>query len=254
MKIKILFFLLILISVFQYAYSQDINFPKKPEYMKFLVHYGVLDGGEMELLVDENLYKVDDKVCHHVSLVGKTIGSVDWFTSIRNEWHSYIDTTNGLSYKFTRNIKENKYAKVEQTVFDRATNVAIVNTKLDTSSFKIDNYPVQQLSQDMISAYFAFRFYDFEDVRKKDTLTISVFIEDKLYDFKMRYLGKEKIKTIFGKKTKAIVICPILPPNKIFSGKDAIKSYFSDDEMRLPLKVKASLFVGSIEVDLVEYR
>lgn len=70
----------------------------------------------------------------------------------------------------------------------------------------------------------------------------------------MRYLGKEKIKTIFGKKTKAIVISPILPDNKIFSGKDAIKAYFSDDGLRLPLKVKASLWVGSAEVDLVEYK
>jgi hypothetical protein len=252
---KRLFLLSICFLQFQILlFAQEIKFPKKPEYMKYLVHYGVLDGGEMELRVDENMYRIDDKICHHVSLIGKTIGSVDWFTNIRNEWHSYIDTTTGLSYKFTRHIKENNYKKVEQTVFDRNSKLAIVSTKLDTSSYKIDNFGITSLTQDMISAYFAFRFYDFEDVRKKDTLTISVFLEDKLFSFKMRYLGKEKIKTIFGKKTKAIVISPILPENKIFSGKDAIKAYFSDDVYRLPLKVKASLWVGSAEVDLVEYQ
>ena len=236
------------------TFAQVIKFPKKPEKMKFLVHYGILDGGEMELKVDEGLFKLDDKICHHVSLTGKTIGSVDWFTTIRNEWHSYIDTSNGLTYQFNRNIKENNYRKVEKTTFDRESNQAIVTTKMDTSSFKIETYEMNTQTQDMISAYFAFRFYDFEDVRKKDTLTINVFLEDKLFSFKMRYLGKEKIKTIFGKKTKAIVISPILPDNKIFSGKDAIKAYFSDDGLRLPLKVKASLWVGSAEVDLVEYK
>ena len=250
---KYIFILLCLLD-FKIGFAQAISFHKKPEYMKYLVHYGILDGGEMVFTVDENLYKVDDKICHHVALLGKTIGAIDWFSPISNEWHSYIDTTNGLSYKFTRNIKENNYRKVEQTVFDRGNNLAIVNTKVDTSSFKIDNFNTQPMTQDMISAYFAFRFYDFEDVRKKDTLTISVFLEDKLFSFKMRYLGKAKIKTIFGKKTKSIVLSPILPANKIFSGKDAIKAYFSDDASRLPLKIKASLWVGSAEVDLVEYK
>lgn len=251
---KKLVFILFFILFHTLGFGQEISFNKKPEYMKYLVHYGVMDGGEMEFHVDESLYQIDGKICHHISLLGKTIGMVDWFSSIRNEWHSYIDTTNGLTYKFTRNIKENNYRKVEQTIFDRSKNQAIVNTKVDTSSFKVDNYNTLPLTQDMISAYFAFRFYDFEDIHKKDTLTISVFLEDKLFSFKMRYLGKEKIKTIFGKKTKAIVISPILPENKIFSGKDAIKAYFSDDAFRLPLKIKAGLWVGSAEVDLVEYK
>lgn len=251
---KIFYTVLVVVFVQSIALAQECSFVKKPEYMKYLVHYGILDAGELVLTVDESLYNIDNKVCHHVSLSGKTIGSVDWFTTIRNEWHSFIDTSNGLSYQFSRNIKENSYKKVEKTTFDRDSKMAIVTTKVDTSSFKIDNFEITSQTQDMISAYFAFRFYDFEDVRKKDTLTISVFLEDKLFSFKMRYLGKEKIKTIFGKKTKAIVIAPILPENKIFSGKDAIKAYFSDDKARLPLKIKASLWVGSAEVDLVEYK
>ena len=70
----------------------------------------------------------------------------------------------------------------------------------------------------------------------------------------MRYIGKKKIKTIFGKKTKAIVISPIMPPNKMFKSGDDIRAYFSDDELKIPLKMEAELVVGSIEAELKEYR
>ncbi len=237
-----------------FAFSQQTNINRKPEYMKFDVQYGILDGGQVEIKVDTGLQYIDGKVCHKIGMWAQTVGMVGWFSKINNEWYSLVDTTTKLPYKFVRNIQENNYRLKEVSTYDRAKSEVFVSTQTDTSEFKVNVYKTSAFAHDLVSAYFAFRFYDFADVRKKDTLSIPVFIEDKQYIFKMRYIGKKKIKTIFGKKTKAIVISPIMPPNKMFKSGDDIRAYFSDDEFKIPLKMEAELVVGSIEAELKEYR
>jgi len=254
MKKSIYIFLItIALPIFSYSQIQKIQLNKKPEYMKFNVDYGLLNGGKLEIMVDTGVVNIDNHICHKINMKGYTAGMVGWFSTIDNEWFSLIDTTTGLPYKFNRKIIENTYKKTESTTFDRAKNMVYVTVKTDTSSYEVKDYPIDNQSHDIISAYFAFRFYDFEDIRKKDTLTIPFFLDDKLYQFKMRYVGKKKIKTIFGKK-KALVISPILPPNKMFSSGESIKVYFSDDKYRIPLKMQASLVIGSITAILDEYK
>ena len=47
---------------------------------------------------------------------------------------------------------------------------------------------------------------------------------------------------------------PIMPKNGIFSGKDAIKFWISDDQRKIPLKIRAQLFIGAVEVDITDYQ
>jgi hypothetical protein len=84
-----------------------------------------------------------------------------------------------------------------------------------------------------------------------DTIAIPAFFEDKLYDFKILYQGKETIETDFG-KIKTLVIKPIMPDNKIFAGENSISCFLSDDPNKIPLKIRADLFIGSAEVELVK--
>ena len=45
-----------------------------------------------------------------------------------------------------------------------------------------------------------------------------------------------------------------MPENKLFNGQDAIKVWLSDDEDKIPLKVKAEMFIGAIEIDIKKYQ
>ena len=40
----------------------------------------------------------------------------------------------------------------------------------------------------------------------------------------------------------------------VFSGKEAIKIWMSADEDRIPLKIRANMFIGGVEVDVTEYK
>ena len=64
--------------------------------------------------------------------------------------------------------------------------------------------------------------------------------------------NKKEIRTKFG-KVASIEMAPIMPDNKIFRGENSIKFWVSDDINRVPLKIRAKLFVGAFEVELTDY-
>ncbi|MCK5278638.1 MAG: DUF3108 domain-containing protein, partial [Cyclobacteriaceae bacterium] len=51
----------------------------------------------------------------------------------------------------------------------------------------------------------------------------------------------------------AFLMSPIMPKNTFFRGKNPIKAWISDDKFRIPLKVKAELLIGSLEIDIRSY-
>jgi hypothetical protein len=85
-----------------------------------------------------------------------------------------------------------------------------------------------------------------------DTIKLKAFFEDKLYDFKIKYLGKVKLNTKFG-SIQSIKLTPIMPDNDLFDGENSIRVYLSDDKNKVPLKIQADMFVGAVEVDLKSY-
>jgi hypothetical protein len=44
-----------------------------------------------------------------------------------------------------------------------------------------------------------------------------------------------------------------MPKNTFFRGNNPIKAWISDDKFRIPLKVKAELLIGALEIDIRSY-
>jgi hypothetical protein len=93
---------------------------------------------------------------------------------------------------------------------------------------------------------------NYEDFKSKDTIRLRGIFENKTYDFKILYLGKEIVKTKFG-KINSFIISPIMPENSLFRGENPIKMWISNDSNRIPLKVEAELLLGSLDLDMVCY-
>ena len=104
----------------------------------------------------------------------------------------------------------------------------------------------------MVSAYLHLSAIHFNKLTKNDTIQMNVFLEDSTFRFQIRYLGKEKIKTKYGKR-QSYKISPVMPDNSIFSKEEAIICWLSADADKIPLKLRAKLVVGAVEMDLVKY-
>jgi len=80
-----------------------------------------------------------------------------------------------------------------------------------------------------------------------------MFMDNEKYDLYIRYLGKETIKTKYG-KFRAIKFKPLLVKGTIFEGGEKMLVWVSDDANHLPLRVESPISVGSIKVDMMSYR
>lgn len=223
------------------------------ERVEYLAHYGFINAGEAVIRLSDEQHQINGKSCYKVEIEGRTTGMFRLGMRVDDLWRSYIDTQTGLPQRFHRDIKENKYTKVETVNFDQEAGKAYVRHVTKSRPEKKETYEMDPHSQDMISGYYHLRGIDFSQYQKGDTITIDAFFEDKPYDFRLRFLGKSQVKTRIG-KYDALVMAPIMPESSIFDGENSIQFWISDDKYRIPLKIRANMFIGAVEVEVVEYQ
>ncbi len=221
------------------------------EHLKYYAHYGFIKAAEGEVFVDRRIASVNDRPCYKVDIYGQTTSFFDVIARVRNHWGSYIDTAAIIPQKFYRYIDEGEYKRNEIMEYDHKNDSLFVHV-LDRETRQLDHierYAVPDNVQDVVSGFFYLRTIDFNRHTPGDTLAIDGFYKNKVFDFKVRYVGKETIKTKLG-KIRAIKIAPVMPKNSVFDGKDSIHLWLSDDDNKIPLKVRSEMFVGAIELDI----
>ncbi len=81
----------------------------------------------------------------------------------------------------------------------------------------------------------------------------NVFFDDEIYNLKVKYSGKGRVKTKFG-KIDVLKLNPILPPNKMFDGEDAIRIWVSDDQNHVPVLIEVDFKIGSVSMELKSFQ
>lgn len=224
------------------------------EQLEYRVHYGIINAGVATMKIDDRIHTINGRPSYKIDVYGKSVGVFDLFTKIRDNWGAYVDTAALLPHRGYRNIEEGRYRKYEIVDFDQ------VNGKAKMTWLDRDTKRPKETKQfvtptevlDMVSGYYYLRTLNFSQYRPGDIIALEAFFDEEMYDFKIRYIRKEKLKTAVG-EINAIVLRPIIPENKLFKGEDAIEVWISDDTNRIPLKIKASMFVGAVEIDIVKY-
>lgn len=104
----------------------------------------------------------------------------------------------------------------------------------------------------MSSIYYA-RNIDFNKYKPGDKIPFTMFLDNEVYNLYIRYMGKETIKTKYG-KFRAIRFKPLLVQGTIFEGGEKMEVWVSDDGNKIPLRVESPISVGSVKVDMMNYR
>lgn len=227
------------------AYRRVVNTSFGPgEHLEYRVHYGFLNAAEAIVDVSPTLYKVNERPCYRVNVDGRTVGAFDLVTRIRDTWRSYIDTSAILPQKFYSNLQENKYRKEENITFNHEANTVKAEERTERDVFKVpDNV------HDFISGYYFLRTFDFSRISSGQVIELPAFYDDTVYNMKVRYRGKDVIKTKFG-KINVLKLNPVLPQNQLFKDEESIRIFVSDDANKVPVKVEVDLWVGSMVMDL----
>ncbi|MEJ7609612.1 MAG: DUF3108 domain-containing protein [Ferruginibacter sp.] len=189
------------------------------------------------------LERFNGKPVYHAVGEGKSYAFFDKFFKVRDRYESYIDTGNMSPYKFLRNVEEGGHKIYNNVTFNQAANTAVSTTGV----FKITD-----CMQDVVSAMYYARNIDWNKYKPGDKIPFDMFLDNEIYHLYIRYMGKEKIKTQYG-KFNAIKIKPLLIKGTIFEGGEKLTAWVSDDPNRLILRVESPISVGSIKVDMMSY-
>ncbi len=80
-----------------------------------------------------------------------------------------------------------------------------------------------------------------------------MFFDDETTKFKLKFIGRQDITTKFG-VVSSMVFRPMVQSGRVFKEQESVTVWISDDENRLPLRIKAELAVGSIKADLDAFK
>jgi hypothetical protein len=223
---------------------------KRGEVIEYRLHYGFINAGEGVVETSPDLYRINNRACYRVTVSGKTVGAFDAMYKVRDTWRSYIDTGALITQRFYWDIHEGGFTK-EETVFFDHVNKKIRSEEKNEPTHEFDKIPDNL--QDLISGYYYLRNLDFSTLKENDMIPVKGFFDDKYFDFKIKYKGKEVVKTKFG-KINCLKLIPIMPKNDLFDGEGSISFFVTDDMNKIPVKVSAKMFIGAIEVDLKSYK
>lgn len=223
------------------------------EELQFRLNYGFVTAGKAVIRVDNHLYKINESPCYRMSVHGWSTGMFSLGFKIKDLWLSYIDTTRFVPLKSLRNIEEGNYILHEETFYDYEQKLAHVYQKHPDREKQIHVVTVPGYVQDIVSGFYELRRINFNKLTIGDTINVKAFFEKENYDFKVRYMGKGTVKTDAG-RFKAIKIVPVMPKNALFDGKESIRAWISDDKNKIPLLAEAEMFVGTVKLQLTDYK
>ena len=231
------------------AYSQEKTAAfKSGEWLRYKMSYsGFFRAGTAILEIEETSLK--GKKVYHTKGSGWTSGMIKWFFKVEDVYESYFDKDTIKPYVFKRKMDEGGYKKHIITNFDYNSNKAYVQDFLKQKDTAVPFSNVQ----DILSSFYYLRNQEVKNLEKGDEITIDMFMDSRVYPFKLRFLGKEVLSTKFG-KIKALIFRPMVQSGRIFKAQESVTLWITDDSNKIPIKMKADLSVGSLRAELEAYK
>ncbi|WP_109098691.1 DUF3108 domain-containing protein [Aquimarina sp. AU58] len=242
--------ILLLITSIVPAFAQDSHKAfDSGEWFKFRIHYGLFTASYATLEIKKE--QLNGKPVHHIIGTGKSSGFLSVFFKVEDYYETYIDINRVKPYRFIRKINEGGHTKNIEINFDHNENKALVfNKKHNTKK----SYPIQSDVQDMMSSFYYLRNnINTSSLKKGDEQYVNMFFDNESYRFKLKFLGREVIKTKMG-KIACLKFRPYVQADRVFKEEESMTVWVSDDDNRMPVRIKADILVGSIKADLDAFK
>lgn len=189
------------------------------------------------------LETLNNRTVYHITGEGKTNSSYELIYKVRDKYETYIDTATMQPLKFVRNVNEGGYKKYQNVTFNKTANTAITTDGV---------YKVPACVQDVVSCMYYARNLDFSQLKPEDKIPFSMFLDNEVFNMYIRYMGREEIKTKYG-KFKAIKIKPLLLKGQIFEGGENMTVWVTDDANHIPVRIESPLVVGKVKIDMMSH-
>jgi len=217
---------------------------KPGEFLKYRIHYGIIDAGEATLEIKSDLYPIGSRSCYHAVGLGRTRGAFDWFFKVRDRYESYFDSKAFVPWIFIRRVDEGGYTISQNVTF---------NPYKKTATSEKGTFPVTANVQDLVSAFYYARTLDFSNAKEGATFPIPAYLDDEVFPMVIKFIGKETVKTRMG-SFNCIKFRPLLQEGRVFKEQEGMTVWITDDSNHIVIRAEAEILVGSIKMDLDGYK
>ena len=247
--------LIAIILIISTAQGQDTfrklenNTFQRGEYLKYRVFYDSwvtywMTAGFGTTEVSPEPVEINGRKTYHIVVEGKSANIFNVFFKVRDKFETFMDEEALIPHKFIRYTREGGYKKDDTVYFDHKTEKAFSMRKVKHITPNV---------QDIVSAFYYVRNLDFDSAEVGDKYNVDFFLDDSLYHSEIVFMGRETIKTDFGKMA-CMKFKPRVAVGEVFADPYPMEMWVTDDKNKIPVLMKSAVFIGSVKIELIEYR
>ncbi len=215
---------------------------KEGEKLTYDVKYGFVTAG-VAVMAIPRIRRISGREAYNITFDVNSVPSFDWIYKVRDHYETYMDVLGLFPWRFEQHIREGSYSRDFSAFFDQR------NGKAKTSG---GEYKIPKYVNDIVSALYYARTLNFSKLKYGDYIQLQNFYKDSVYTLDVKYLGKEQTSVPAG-TFNCIVVEPIIKKGGLFKSEGSIYVWLTDDNLRIPVKVKTKVVIGSIDGVLTKY-
>ena len=212
------------------------------ERLVFDVGYSFIVAGEAVMSVPR-IDTVAGRPAYQVLFTVNSTPTFSWIFKVEDRYETILDKEGLFPWRFSQKVREGKYSRDFEAVFDQQNHVARAEQK---------EYPIPPYVHDIVSAFYFARTLDYSTFRPGQKHQLFNFYKDTTYPLAIKFLGYQRLDVDAG-KFDCVVIEPLIREGGLFKSEGRIIIWLSNDERRIPIKVSTKVAIGSIDAELREY-
>ena len=215
---------------------------KLGEKLTFEVKYGFVTAGIAEYSIPK-IVKLAGRDVYNVVFNVSSVSAFDPFYKVRDHYETFIDVEGIFPWRFEQHIREGGYSHDFSAFFDQRKG------KAKTSE---GSYDIQKYVHDIVSALYFGRTFDYSKMKVSDKVHLENFYKDKTYPLDILFKGRETVSVKAG-KFDCIILEPLVQEGGLFKSEGSIVIWLTNDDLKIHVKVKTKVLVGSIDAELSGY-
>lgn len=232
---------ILFIHIPSYSHAAPFDVGERLEYE--ISWLGIPGGGTMMEIKD--IVDIDGRSAYRVESRTWTNSFISTFFKVDDRIECLMDTDDlsGISLKVR--LREGRHKVDKEILFDRHTNKA---TYIKNSRKSVHDVP--SLIRDSLSSFYYVRSLDLEV--GKD-INFNTFSSGKLYKTTVKVLARETLD-IDGENVATVKIKPLARHNDVFNNKGDIFIWYTDDEFKVPVKIRSEIKIGYFTAKLMNFK
>jgi hypothetical protein len=215
------------------------------EELRFEVRWMGLLAGNARMAVSGRVNRNGHDV-YHIRSVAESSPLFSLFYYVYDQGETFVDAHELLPWYYHLDQREGSRIVERSVTFDHQRGVVIHTTNQEDPQ----EVKVPAGVHDSLSSFYLVRTLP---LHVGQSIHLHTFANGKTYDVEVQILRREKVEAYWG-PVEALVVRPQMRYQEILRQKGEVLIWVTDDERRLPIRMRTAITVGSIEATLIDVK